>query len=184
MSAPLNTSVKKIPGELYWNPTDPDSTTASDWGTRLGNFDNLVFYIGRKSGVVVDYMLGSEVERPIALQTGRISVLFRDFDKDAWGLVFPEIATTSTPTLEPIVIDTANIAGRRSSAYAGKLFLRPKDPDYNPAVYFYNASPAILDENELPYDLVKAFGLQVIFDAFPDSDSKKMRVGNTEVIDL
>lgn len=182
MAAPSTPLVKRIPAELYWNPTNPDSTTASDWGTRLGNFDNLVFHIGRISGVIIDYVLGSEVEEVVGIQTAKIGVLKRDFDKDAFALVFPEITSQTNATLEPLIVDSADIAGRRLSTYAGKLFLKPRDTDFNPAVYFFNAVVSIPNESEVPYDLVKNWGLPVIFRALPDSDRKKFKVGNTTVI--
>lgn len=182
MSAPSTPLVKRIPAELYWNPTNVDSATQSDWGTRLGNFDNLVFHIGRISGVIVDYVLGSEVEEVVGVQTFKIGVLKRDFDKDAFGLIFPEMTTQTNATLEGTIVDNADIAGRRLSTYAGRLFLRPRDPDFNPSVYFYNAVVSIPNESEVPYDLVKNWGVPVIFRALPDSDKKKARVGNTTVI--
>jgi len=98
------------------------------------------------------------------------------------GLFFPEVPLTTTATLEALVSNTANRGGKRLSTYAGKLFLRPRDPDFNPAIYFFNAIPFLPDESEVPYNLVENWGLPVLFQATPDSDLKVCKIGNTTVI--
>jgi len=188
MAAPSTTTgrPKRVPAELYWNPSDPDSATVSAWGTRLGNFDNLQLFVGRDSVVLGDQTWGGEVEELITYQKSWITVLLRDFDKDALGLVFPEVVTNDTaaltPSLDALIADVAEIGGTRVSASAGTLLLRPRDNDLHPCVYYFNAAPTILPDNQIDYEAAKEWGFPIMFRAFVDSAGKKFRIGNSEVV--
>jgi len=177
----------RIPAKLYWNPTSPDSATESDWGTYLGDFDNLIFYLGRDGVIVSDQIWGGEVEEVVTYQKAWITVLMRDIkNKNALKLMFPEVTTNDTaaltPTLDPLIADTAEIGGRRLSSYGGKLLLRPRDADEHLAVYFYNAVATIPSQAQMDFEIEKEWGLPIIFRAFVDSDGKKLKIGNTDVV--
>lgn len=177
----------RIPAKLYWNPVNPDSTTEADWGTYLGDFDNLVYYIGRESVPIVDQIWGGQVEELITLQKVWVSVLIRDIrNKECLKLIFSEVTTndtvSETPTLDPKVSQDSELGGKRLSANAGVLFIRPRDPDEYLATKLFNAIATIGVDAAMEMEIEKDWGFPIVFKGLVDSDGKTFNMANVKSV--
>lgn len=160
--------VQKIPGQIYSEPTDPDSLTPADWGTPLGVFDSVILTIALTEVTLVNKIKGVPYEKIDTVEVVTLAALLRSFDADALALAFPDVATQDTASTKPLIVRTGGIGGRRASKRAKPILLRPTDPEFHPCVFLSNASAGVAGAG-VNYQIDKEFGHSLVFTAFPDS---------------
>lgn len=163
---------------------DPTSLAAAfpHGGTALGDARLLRFELGPGYDAIrAEEFGGVAVEFLHRTPEAVLATVLREYDSDAIGAIFPQVATGAT-TGKAVISGKAFGAGHVSpgalaSARAFKLLVSPVDREFHPALVIYNAIPLIDVAAALQFELSQEFGLAVVFRAVPNSSGQLYSLG-------